>query len=141
MKTRRPLCFALFRTTFLGATFFAAASAGSSAFAASDGAPASTPAPAPKTYSVTGDVVAVGARTVTIKRDDTTYEIARDAVSGSVPLAVGMRVTVHYALVATSIEARPIPSTKNTPSPVPSSTEKADRAAQKAAERAERASR
>ena len=61
----------------------------------------------PKTYQVTGPVVAVDDATITVEKGKEKWEIARDKetkVTGDVK--VGAKVTVTYRMSATSIEAK-----------------------------------
>jgi len=81
-----------------------------------------------KTYQVTGPIVALTDTVITVDKNGERHEIARTPgtkVDGK--LAVGSRVTVHYRMSAESIEMKDTAK---------SSTEKADRAAEKAAKRA-----
>ena len=90
-------------------------------------------AASPKSYQVTGPVLALSDTTITVEKGDEKWEIARSAatkVDGK--LAVGARVTVHYRMSAESIEVKEAGAK--------SSTEKADRAAEKASQRASKKS-
>ena len=75
----------------------AAALAASPAFAA-----------APRTYQVTGPVLAVTADTIVVQKGQDRWEIARDGstkVTGD--LEVGAKVTIEYRMTATSVEVKP----------------------------------
>jgi len=65
-----------------------------------------------KTYQVTGPVVDVSADTITVKKGNDNWEIAKDAstkTSGDVKK--GDKVTVMYRMTATSIESKATAST------------------------------
>lgn len=90
----------------------------------------STHAESANSYQVTGPIIALTESVITVQKGDEKWEIARSAsskVDGK--LAVGSRVTVHYKMTADRIEV------KDT---APKSTEKADRGAQKAAEKSDK---
>lgn len=60
-----------------------------------------------KIYQVTGPVIAINDRAITIKKGSENWEIARSAdtkVKGTPK--VGDKITVHYQMTATSIEAK-----------------------------------
>ena len=83
-----------------------------------------------KSYQVTGPIIALTDSVITVQKGDEKWEIARSAsskVDGK--LAVGSRVTVHYKMAADRIEVKDAAG---------GSTDKADRAAQKAADKAEK---
>lgn len=85
-----------------------------------------------KSYQVTGPIIALTDSVITVQKGDEKWEITRSAsskVDGK--LAVGSRVTVHYRMSAERIEVKDSAS---------GTTEKADRAAQKAADEAEKRS-
>ena len=85
-----------------------------------------------KSYQVTGPIIALTDSVITVQKGDEKWEIARSAsskVDGK--LAVGSRVTVHYKMAADRIEVKDAPA---------GSTDKADRAAQKAADKADKKS-
>jgi len=85
-----------------GAALLAASLVGSSAFAA-----------APRTYQVTGPVLAVSADTIVVQKGQDRWEIARDPstkVSGD--LKVGAKVTIEYRMTATSVEVKAATATK-----------------------------
>lgn len=61
----------------------------------------------PKTYQVTGPIVALTDSIITIQKGDEKWEIARTpATKTDGSLAVGNKVTVHYTMTADSIEAK-----------------------------------
>ena len=65
-------------------------------------------AAAPRTYQVTGPVLAVTADTIVVQKGQDRWEIARDGstkVTGD--LEVGAKVTIEYRMTATSVEAKP----------------------------------
>lgn len=85
-------------------------------------------AAAAKTYQVTGSIVALTDTVITVDKDGEKHEIARTPgtkVEGR--LAVGSRVTIHYRMIAESIAVKGAGR---------SSTEKADQAAERAAQKA-----
>lgn len=60
-----------------------------------------------KTYQVTGPVVAVTPDSITVKKGNDNWELARDAntkVTGE--LKVGSKVTIEYRMIAASIEVK-----------------------------------
>ncbi len=63
----------------------------------------------PKAYQVTGPVVEVGDGTVTVEKGGKEkFEIALPSdVQGASELKKGDRVTIHYRMTATSVEAKP----------------------------------
>ena len=70
-----------------------------------------TAAPAlalPRTYQVTGPVLAVTADMITVQKREERWEIARGTdtkVTGG--LKVGAKVTIEYRMTATSVEVKP----------------------------------
>lgn len=61
----------------------------------------------PKTYQVTGPVLAVTDTSITVQKGDEKWEITRDGktpVTGKI--AVGSKVTVTYTMDATGIEVK-----------------------------------
>jgi hypothetical protein len=65
-------------------------------------------AAAPRTYQVTGPVLAVTADTIVVQKGQDRWEIARDGstkVTGD--LEVGAKVTIEYRMTATSVEVKP----------------------------------
>jgi hypothetical protein len=62
----------------------------------------------PKTYQVTGPVLALTDDTITVQKGTEKWEIARDAsVKVDGDLKVGAKVTVEYRMSATSITVKP----------------------------------
>jgi hypothetical protein len=62
----------------------------------------------PKTYQVTGPVLAITADVITVQKGADKWEIARDAstkVTGD--LKVGSKVTIEYQMKATAIVVKP----------------------------------
>ena len=62
----------------------------------------------PKTYQVTGPVLAITADVITVQKGADKWEIARDAttkVTGD--LKVGSKVTIEYQMKAVAIEVKP----------------------------------
>ncbi len=81
------------------------------AAAATKAAPA-----APKTYQVTGPVLAVTDTLITVQKGNEKWELARDAntkVTGD--LKVGAHVTVIYQMTATSVEVKPAAAKETKP--------------------------
>ena len=78
-------------------------------------------AAAPKTYQVTGPILALTDDTITVQnRQQEHWEIARDPstkVTGD--LKVGAKVTIEYRMSATTIEAKPATAAAKKPSPKP----------------------
>jgi RNase P/RNase MRP subunit p29 len=65
-------------------------------------------AAAPRTYQVTGPVLAVTADTIVVQKGQDRWEIARDGstkVTGD--LKVGAKVTIEYRMTAASVEVKP----------------------------------
>ena len=65
-------------------------------------------APQAKAYQVTGPVVEVTDTSITVKKGEENFQIARDAgtkINGD--LKVGAKVTVHYRMIATDVEVKP----------------------------------
>ncbi len=64
-------------------------------------------AAAPKSYQVTGPVLAVTDDVITVQKGNEKWEIARDKdtkITGD--LKVGSKVTIHYQMKAVSIESK-----------------------------------
>jgi hypothetical protein len=60
-----------------------------------------------KTYQVTGPILELTDKTITVQKGDERWEIARNEsthVEGE--LKVGQKVTVHYRMTATRVEAK-----------------------------------
>lgn len=65
-------------------------------------------AAAPKTYQVTGPVLAVSSDLIVVQKGNDKWEISRDAntkITGD--LKVGAKVTIQYRMVAASVEVKP----------------------------------
>src|SRR5947207_6555452 len=65
-------------------------------------------AEAAKTYQVTGPILELTDKAIVIKKGDERWEIARDEktrVEGE--LKVGSKVTIHYRMIAVSVESKP----------------------------------
>jgi hypothetical protein len=61
-----------------------------------------------KDYQVTGPVLEVSDSMIAVQKGKDRWEIARDAnTKASGEVKVGDKVTVHYTMTATSIEAKP----------------------------------
>lgn len=61
----------------------------------------------PKTYQVTGPVLAVTDDSVTVQKGDDKWEIARDGktkITGEIK--VGAKVTIEYTMAATTVEVK-----------------------------------
>ena len=64
-------------------------------------------APQAKAYQVTGPIVEVTDTSITVKKGEENWQIARDAgtkISGE--LKVGAKVTVQYRMIATDVEVK-----------------------------------
>ena len=64
-------------------------------------------AAAPKTYQVTGPVLAMSSDLIVVQKGNDKWEISRDAntkVTGD--LKVGAKVTIQYRMVAASVEVK-----------------------------------
>jgi hypothetical protein len=64
-------------------------------------------APQAKSYQVTGPVMEVTDKAITVKKGEDNWQIARDAgtkIDGD--LKVGAKVTIHYRMVATDVEVK-----------------------------------
>jgi hypothetical protein len=64
-------------------------------------------AEAAKTYQVTGPVLELTEKTIVVQKGDERWEIARDSktkIDGD--LKVGNKVTIHYRMVAVSVDAK-----------------------------------
>ena len=60
-----------------------------------------------KTYQVTGPVLEVNEKTIVVQKGDERWEVARDdktRVDGE--LKVGSKVTIHYRMLAVSVESK-----------------------------------
>jgi hypothetical protein len=61
----------------------------------------------PKTYQVTGPVLAITDDTITVQKGDEKWEVARDKgtkVNGE--LKVGVKVTIEYTMSAVNVDAK-----------------------------------
>jgi len=84
-------------------------------------------APQAKAYQVTGPVVEVTDTSITVKKGEENWQVARDAgtkISGD--LKVGAKVTVHYRMIATDVEVKADKAEKPAPTEAakPKKTEK-----------------
>ena len=64
-------------------------------------------APQAKAYQVTGPVVEVTDTSITVKKGEENWQVARDAgtkITGD--LKVGAKVTIHYRMIATDVEVK-----------------------------------
>jgi hypothetical protein len=60
-----------------------------------------------KTYQVTGPVLEVTSTTITVQKGQDKWQINRDASTKTTgDIKVGTKVTVHYTMTATDIEAK-----------------------------------
>ena len=67
----------------------------------------------PKTYQVTGPVLALTDDMITVQKGQDRWEIARDAstkITGD--LKVGSKVTIEYRMSATSVDVKPAAAAK-----------------------------
>ena len=73
----------------------------------------STAFAAGKDYQVTGPILEVNDSMIAVQKGKDRWEIARDAnTKASGEMKVGDKVTVHYTMTATSIEAKPAKAEK-----------------------------
>ena len=69
----------------------------------------------PTDYQATGPVLAVTDSTITIQHGKEKWELGKDAATkGATDLKVGDKVTVHYTMTATTVEAKPAAPAKAT---------------------------
>lgn len=64
-------------------------------------------APQAKSYQVTGPVLEVTDTTITVKKGEDNWQVARDAgtkINGD--LKVGSKVTIQYRMIATDVEVK-----------------------------------
>lgn len=88
MKTFSTLCVAAVCGVFLLAT-------------------SATAAPQAKSYQVTGPVLEVTDTSITVKKGDETWQVARDAGTKIVgDIKVGSKVTISYRMVAIDVEVK-----------------------------------
>ena len=70
---------------------------------------------APKDYQVTGPIVSMTDTTIVVMKGKESWELSKDAAlkpaDGSA-LKVGDKVTVHYTMMATTVETKPAPAEK-----------------------------
>jgi hypothetical protein len=68
----------------------------------------------PKTYQVTGPVLAINGNVVTVQKGADKWEIAIDKSSTktSGDLKVGSRVTIEYVMTATTVTVKPAAAAK-----------------------------
>jgi hypothetical protein len=65
-------------------------------------------AAAAKTYQVTGPIIELNDKTIVVQKGDERWEINRDeSTRGKADLKVGQKVTIHYKMTATSVDAKP----------------------------------
>jgi hypothetical protein len=77
-------------------------------------------AAAPKTYQVTGPILAITDDIITVQKGQEHWEIARDAsVKVTGELKVGAKVTIEYRMSATSIEVKPATAAATKPAAKP----------------------
>ena len=65
---------------------------------------------APKTYQVTGPVVAVTSDMITVQKGRGTWEIALGSTAVPAGVKVGSKVTIHYTMTASSILSKDEPA-------------------------------
>ena len=58
-------------------------------------------------YQVTGSILSMTDTTITVQKGKEKWEINKGTVAGAADLKVGDKVTVHYTMTATTIEAKP----------------------------------
>jgi hypothetical protein len=61
---------------------------------------------AAKTYQVTGPVIALTDKTITVQKGDEKWEIDRGSAKVTGDLKVGAKVTVYYTMTASEIEVK-----------------------------------
>ncbi|HKQ39185.1 MAG TPA: hypothetical protein VJ063_14000 [Verrucomicrobiae bacterium] len=60
-----------------------------------------------KTYQVTGPILELTDKTIVVQKGDDRWEIARDeSTKAKGNLKVGQKVTIHYRMTATTVEAK-----------------------------------
>lgn len=70
-------------------------------------ATSATAAPQAKSYQVTGPVLEVTDTSITVKKGDETWQVARDAGTKIIgELKVGSKVTIQYRMVAIDVEVK-----------------------------------
>jgi hypothetical protein len=61
----------------------------------------------PKDYQVTGPVLEVTETVITVQKGKDRWEVARDgSTKGAADIKVGDKVTIHYTMTATKVEAK-----------------------------------
>ena len=66
-----------------------------------------TAAPQAKSYQVTGPVLEVTDTSITVKKGDETWQVARDAGTKIVgDIKVGSKVTISYRMIAIDVEVK-----------------------------------
>ncbi len=64
-------------------------------------------------YQVTGPVLAVTDTTITVQKGKEKWDVAKDAnTKGATGVKVGDKVTIHYTMTATTVEAKPATAKK-----------------------------
>ncbi len=64
-------------------------------------------AAAPKTYQVTGPVLALTDTDITVQKGAEKWQIARGAATLPADVKVGSKVTIQYTMTATTVTAKP----------------------------------
>lgn len=60
-----------------------------------------------KTYQVTGPIIELTDKMIVVQKGDERWEIARDETSKTKgQLKVGQKVTIHYRMLATTVESK-----------------------------------
>ena len=57
----------------------------------------------PKTYQVTGPILAIDSDTITVQKGSEKWQIARGSVNVSADAKVGSKVTITYTMTATQV--------------------------------------
>ena len=65
-------------------------------------------AAAPKTYQVTGPVLAIDDAGLTVQKGTEKWEIAKGAATLPEGLKIGDKVTIQYTMTATTVTAKPV---------------------------------
>ena len=77
------------------------------------------------TYQATGPILELTDSKIVIQKDTEKWEIARtDATKVTGELKVGAKVTIHYTMSATAIEAKPAKTDKVAPAAKPKPAKK-----------------
>ena len=70
-------------------------------------ATSATAAPQAKSYQVTGPVIEVTDTSITVKKGEETWQVARDAGTKIIgDIKVGAKVTIQYRMVALDVEVK-----------------------------------